>query len=148
MPERTDTLARLEELYGAYVREVEQLELKRRPGEGIFGLKGGPGDDPCHERFAETLKSFYEEFASRKPESAPVRELMAYACTAPLEKGVPRTAYWMLIAVQSLTQPLVGLLGAPDAAALAELYEKSFRRCERMPAQLKLIKALKAASRA
>ena len=147
MPEQNDPLARLKELDEAYVEEVRLLERNRKPGEGIFGLKGGPGDNPCHDRFAETLHGFYEEFASQKPDSAAVRALMEFSCTAPLEKGVPRTAYWMLIAVQSLTQPLIALLDAPDAGALAELWEKSFRRRERMPAQLKLIKALRAAEK-
>ena len=146
MPERNEALVRLQELYESYLREVELLEINRKPGAGIFGLKGGPADDPCHDRFAETLRGFYEEFAAQKPESASVRELMAYACTVPTVRREPRTAYWMLIAVQSLTQDLIGLLTPQDAGELAALYEKSFRRHERMPSQIKLIRALKAAA--
>ncbi|MBQ6927861.1 MAG: hypothetical protein IJQ36_06070 [Oscillospiraceae bacterium] len=148
MPERNEALVRLQELYESYLGEVELLELNRKPSAGIFGLKGGPADDPCHDRFAETLHGFYEGFAAQKPESAAVKELMAYACTLPTVRREPRTAYWMLIAVQSLTQELVGLLTPSDAEELAVLYEKSFRRRERMPAQIKLIKALKAAGKA
>ena len=146
MPERNEALVRLQELYESYLREVELLEINRKPGAGIFGLKGGPADDPCHDRFAETLRGFYEEFAAQKPESASVKELMAYACTVPTVRREPRTAYWMLIAVQSLTQDLIGLLTPQDAGELAALYEKSFRRHERMPSQIKLIRALKAAA--
>ncbi len=146
MPERSEALVRLGEIYAAYLGEVEQLERSRKYGEGIFGLKGGPGDSPCHDRFAETLHGFYESFAAGKPDSAAVRELMEYVCTAPIENPQPLTGYWMLIAVQSLTQPLIGLLEAGDARALAELYEKSYRRFERMPVQVELIKALRAAS--
>ncbi len=146
MPERNEALVRLRELYESYLKEVELLELNRKPGAGIFGLKGGPADDPCHDRFAETLRGFYEGFAAQKPESAAVRELMAYACTLPTVRREPRTAYWMLIAVQSLTQELIGLLTPQDAGELAALYEKSFRRHERMPSQIKLIRALKAAA--
>ena len=146
MPERSEALVRLQGLYEAYLKEVELLEFNRKPGAGIFGLKGGPADDPCHDRFAETLRGFYEEFAAQKPESASVRELMAYACTVPTVRREPRTAYWMLIAVQSLTQELIGLLTPQDAGELAALYEKSYKRRERMPSQIKLIRALKAAS--
>ena len=146
MPERNEALVRLQELYESYLGEVELLEINRKPGAGIFGLKGGPADDPCHDRFAETLRGFYEEFAAQKPESAAVKELMAYACTLPTVRREPRTAYWMLIAVQSLTQELIGLLTPQDAGELAALYEKSFRRHERMPSQIKLIRALKAAA--
>ena len=146
MPERNEALVRLQELYESYLGEVEQLELNRKPGAGIFGLKGGPADDPCHDRFAETLRGFYEEFAAQKPESASVKELMAYACTVPTVRREPRTAYWMLIAVQSLTQPLLGLLTPQDAGELAALYEKSYKRRERMPSQIKLIRALRDAA--
>ena len=144
MPERSEALVRLQGLYEAYLKEVELLEFNRKPGAGIFGLKGGPADDPCHDRFAETLRCFYEGFAAQQPESAAVRELMAFACTLPTVRREPRTAYWMLIAVQSLTQPLIGLLTPQDAGELAALYEKSFKRRERMPMQIKLIKALRA----
>ena len=146
MPERNEALVRLQELYESYLGEVELLEINRKPGAGIFGLKGGPADDPCHDRFAETLRGFYEEFAAQKPESASVRELMAYACTVPTVRREPRTAYWMLIAVQSLTQPLLSLLTPQDAGELAALYEKSYKRRERMPSQIKLIRALRDAA--
>ena len=46
-------------------------------------------------------------------------------------------------AVQGLTQPMIASLTPRDAAALGELMEKSFRRSERMPVQIKLIKELK-----
>ena len=147
MPERNEALVRLQELYESYLGEVELLEINRKPGAGIFGLKGGPADDPCHDRFAETLRGFYEEFAAQKPESASVRELMAYACTVPTVRREPRTAYWMLIAVQSLTQPLLSLLTPQDAGELAALFEKRFRRSERMPVQVRLIKELRARSK-
>ena len=146
MPEPEEALLRQRELYDAYIRKVLDLELNRKPGAGIFGMKGGPADDPCHERFAESLRSFYDELAARKPESETVRRLMAYACTAPQKKEIPRTAFWMLIAVQGLLQPLVALLSAQDAQELVESYEKSYRRRERMPVQNKLIKALQTAS--
>ena len=81
-----------------------------------------------------------------KPESAVVKELMAYACTAPIAAPTPRCAFWMLIAVQGLTQPLIALLNAQDARTVAELYEKSFKRRERLPVQTRLIKALRSAS--
>ena len=147
MPEPCGAPARQQGLYEAYLSEVEQLELNRKPGAGYFGMKGGPADDPCHDRFAETLRAFYEEVAAQEPESAAARQLMAFACTAPIAYPRPRTAYWMLIAVQGLTRALLGFLDAQDAAALAALYEKSFRRSERLPVQIALIKALRAAAK-
>ncbi len=146
MPERTETLARQAGLYESYLKEAALAEYNRKPGAGIFGLKGGPADDPCHDRFAEALRLFYDELTAQKADSGTVRELMEYACAAPLRFREPRTAYWMLLAVQGLTQPLIGLLSAQDARTLAELYEKSYKRRERLPVQIKLIKALRAAA--
>ena len=147
MPERNEDLLWLQGLYEAYLKEVELLELNRKPGAGYFGIKGGPADDPCHDRFAETLRAFFEEFAAVSPPSIIVREMIAYAICFPVDHPKPRTAYWMLIAVQSLTQPLIKLLNPQDAGALAELFEKSFRRSERMPVQIRLIKELKSAAK-
>ncbi len=147
MREHMEALEMLRERYVSYLQEVEKLEMDRKFGEGIFGLKGGPGDDPCHDRFAESLHAFYENYAAQKPDSASVRELMEYTCTAPLAHTKLRTAYWMLLAVQGLTQPLIRLLSPEDAGILADLYEKNYRRFERLPVQNQVIKALKAAAR-
>ena len=146
MLEQGEALARLQELYESYIAKVDFLEKNRKPGEGLLGLKGGPDEDPCHDRFADDLQEFYTEITMGKPASGTVRELMEYACTAPGQHREPRTAYWMLIAVQSLTQPLIRLLTPQDAGALAELYENNYRRFERLPSQKQLMKALKSAA--
>ena len=101
-------LVRQQGLYESYLEEVERLERERKPGAGYFGLKGGPADDPCHDRFAAALRGLYDELAAQGPDSGLVRQLMEYACTAPLAAREPRAAWWMLLAVQSL--------GTADAA--------------------------------
>lgn len=145
MPETREPSARLRALYENYLAEAETVEKNRKLGAGWFGMKGGPADDPCHDRFAEALRSYFEELSGAPSEL--IREELAYVYTAPRDNPNPRAAYWMLVAVQGLTQPLVASLTPQDAAALAELLEKTFRRSERMPAQIKLIKALKAAAK-
>ena len=144
MPER-EASARLRALYENYLAEAETAEKNRKLGAGWFGMKGGPADDPCHDRFAEALRSYFEELSGAPSEL--IRGELAYVYTAPKDNPNPRAAYWMLVAVQGLTQPLIDALTPQDAAALGELLEKSFRRSERMPAQIKLIKALKAAAK-
>ena len=76
-----------------------------------------------------------------------IRDEMAFVYTAPLAHPEPRAAYWMLIAVQGMTRPLIALLSPQDAAALVELMEKSFRRSQRMPVQVELIRELRARAR-
>ena len=140
-------LARLRALYEGYLTEAEAAERSAAPGAGLFGFGKGPEDDPCHDRFVAALRAFYEELAILKTQSGTVRELMEYACAAPRENPRPRSAYWMLIAVQGLTIPLAERLNPADAGALAELYEKSCRRSERLPVQKQLIDALRAAAK-
>lgn len=148
MPEASEASARLRALYEDYLDEAETVEKNRKLGAGWFGLKGGPADDPCHDRFAESLREYFTELSGSGASGAFIREEIAWVFTAPLKYREPRAAYWMLIAVQGLCRPLIGLLTPPDAAALAELLEKSFRRSERMPVQIELIKELKKASKA
>jgi hypothetical protein len=147
LPER-EASARLRALYANYLDEAEAAEKNRRFAAGWFGTKGGPADDPCHDRFAAALREYFDELAASGASSAFLRQEIAWVYTAPLEHPEPRAAYWMLVAVQSLTQPLIASLSPQDAAALGELLEKSFRRSERMPVQVKLIKELKTAAKA
>ena len=139
---------RLRALYENYLAEAEEAEKNRKLGAGWFGMKGGPADDPCHDRFAVALREYLAELSGSGAPSGFLRDEIAWVFTAPLKYREPRAAYWMLIAVQSLCRPLIGSLTPQDAGALAELLEKSFRRSERMPVQIELIKELKAASKA
>ena len=148
MPEPREPSARLRALYESYLDEAETAERNRKPGAGWFGMKGGPADDPCHDRFSVALREYFTELSDSGAPSEVVRDEIAFVFTAPLQYREPRAAYWMLIAVQGLCRPLIGSLTPQDAGTLSELLEKSFRRSERMPVQIELIKELKAASKA
>ena len=143
MPDSREPSARLRALYENYLDEVETAERNRKLGAGWFGMKGGVADDPCHDRFAEALRSYFEELSASGASGAFLRDELSYVYTAPRDNPNPRAAYWMLIAVQGLTRPLVASLTPQDAAALAALLEKNFRRSERMPVQMTLIRELK-----
>ena len=142
MPDRESFLTGLRERYRQYEETVEELERKRKPGEGVFGLKGGPADNPCHDRFAEELRACFADFAARRPESAEAREVLALAYAEPVAYRGPRCAYWMLIAVQGLTKELIPFLSPEDADALAERFEADYRPCDRLPVQIELIELL------
>lgn len=129
-------------LYGAYIAKAEQLERDKKPGEGLFGLSGGPKDHPCHEQFADDLKALLAQIAAQRPASAEVREMLSYIYAAPSEHKQPLTVYWMLQAVHGLTVDLAALLAPQDAKALYDAYQKAYRRWERLPAQTKALAAL------
>ena len=147
MPERSEMPARLRGLYADYCAKVAQLERERKPGAGIFGMKGGPADDPCHERFAEDLRVLLESFGAARPSGGELRDVLAWIYDAPQRDRAPKCAYWMLVAVQGLTRPLLGDLAPEDAAALRRQLEKAYPRYARMPVQNELLRELKAAER-
>lgn len=140
-------MAAIQALYEAYIARAEQLERDRKPGDGLFGLSGGPKDDPCHDQFAADLEALLQEMLTQAPASADVREALAYMYRMPLEHRAPLTVYWMLQAVHGMTVELAGLLTAQDARALRDAYAKDYRRWERLPAQKKALAALDRACR-
>ena len=134
-------------LYETYIETVETLERNRKPGEGLFGLKKGPADDPCHDRFADELSAALAAYAAQEPASAELAETLSYMYTLPPEHREPQSVYWMLVAVHGLTLDLIGGLAPADAAALRAVYEKAYPRWERLPVQKKVLAALKTAGR-
>ena len=142
MPERSEALVRLRALYEAYLDKTAALERSQKFGAGWFGLKGGVADDPCHDRFAVELQAYFASLAASGAESAALREIMEYVVAAPQKMDAPRAAYWMLIAVQGLTRPLLPLLSTADAGAVGAHLEKLFPRSKRLPVQDELLRAL------
>ena len=130
-----------------YVETVRELERNRKPGEGIFGMRGGPKDDPCHDRYAQELGALLSDYAAGKPSSGDLCRVLAELCAVPSRKSLPQSAYWMLIAVQSFGLDLTEGLNAEDAGALRRSYAHDYPRWERMPVQEKLLAALKAAEK-
>ena len=131
-------------LYEAYIARVEELERKRRPGEGIFGLRGGPADNPCHDEFASALQEAVAAYAAEGHTSEEVSSLLTYMFDTPKQHREPRSAYWMLLAVQSLALELIPALTPADADVLRRSFARDYPRWERLPVHDKLLKALKA----
>lgn len=133
----------LEQLYEDYLDKVDYLERNRKLGEGIFGLKGGPADNPCHDRFAQDLNGFLTRFSESGPETEDVLDVLRKIYFAPKQHVDLRAAYWMLLAVQGMTLGLIDLLPQERAGELLKRYCKEYPRWERLPVQQKVIAALK-----
>lgn len=134
-------------LYERYLDEAEEVERNRKPGEGIFGIGKKPSDDPCHDRFVARLGAWMERLLESKPDSATVRDVLRVVYTAPKKHPQPASAYWVLIAVQSLTKDLIPCLCQADAAELTEEYNKTYKRWERLPVQKQILDGLKNAAK-
>ncbi len=136
----------LSEIYEEYLAEAVRAESERKPGEGRFGIGKTPADDPCHASFAEKLEAWLGAFLRTDPDSGAVRGVLEEVYRAPKAHPEPRSAYWMLIAVQGLTAGLISRLSREDAAALTAEYAAAYKRYERMPVQKQLFAALKKAA--
>ena len=132
----------LQALYDGYLKDAIQVEKNRKPGEGIFGIGKRPSDDPCHDRFAADLKEWLEAFGEEKPESAEIREVLSLIYRAPKKYSDPKSSFWMLIAVQSLTLGLIPRLSESDARALVGEFAGLYKRWERLPVQKQILDAL------
>ena len=133
--------AALRALCEAYIAGIEKLECDRKPGEGIFGLKGGPADDPCHDRFAAELEALLQDYDDEP------RQALEYIWNLPQEHREPLSAFWMLTAVHGLAIPLTERLTPDEANELYVRYGRLYPRRERLPVQRQTLAALKARSR-
>lgn len=142
MTQGSEALARLQGLTEDYRATVAALEAKRRPGDGLLGLKGGPEDDPCHERFAAEVEGLLKE-STAASSSGEAAAILAYLLETPDKLRDSKSAYWMLIAVQGFGMDLIDRLNAADAKALLERFTARYPRWERLPVQDQLLKKLK-----
>lgn len=139
-----EALEEVKRLYEAYEEQFHQQELARKPGAGMFGLGMGPKDYPCHNQFAQDLEALLQEIEGRQPDSAQTRELLEYIYTAPQARHKNQDAvYWMMLAVHSLTVALIQRLAPSDAQALYDICWGIYPRRGRLPAQDKVLSALK-----
>ena len=128
----------LEQLYGAYLDLVAQLNRDRKLWEGAFGLRGGPADNPCHEKLVRDVE---EALADLDPTRRP--QAVEYILRQPLEHKDDPVVYYTLMAAQGATIPYLSQLPVDQAKALRGWFEHTFPRRERMPCQDKVLAALK-----
>lgn len=128
----------LEQLYGAYLDLVAQLNRNRKLWDGAFGLRGGPADNPCHEKLVRDVEAALADLdPARRPQG------VEYILRQPLEHKDDPVVYYTLMAAQGATIPYLSALPVDQAKALRGWFEHTFPRRERMPCQDKVLAALK-----
>jgi len=136
----------LRQIYADYLNDLAEFRAKLKPTDGLMGFGKGLKDAPCHAEFAERLEKALAAFADGTPSPAETAEALGFIFDAPQEYGETSSAYWMLIAVHSLTEALVRFLTPEDASAIHARYVEQFPKHSLLPAQAKLIEALRAQS--
>ncbi len=132
----------LSALYDRYFEEAAAAERNRKPMDGLLGFGKKPQDDPCHDRFLDSVRDWLKDYSDTSPESSSVRDVLSriYFISDGLEQS--GSAYWMLFAIHGLTLDLIPFLSSEDAAALKDRYARSFPRYTRLPVQKQVFKAL------
>ena len=130
-------------LYETYLQQVKAAESRLKPADGLFGMGEKLSNAPCHDAFVEALRAFLDQ-PDAKADPGQVYQMLATIYRAPFTyPGVHPSAYWMLVAVQGLTQPVIGALRPEDAQTLYLWYQKAYPRRERLPVQNQVLEALK-----
>ncbi len=137
-----EILTELDRLYADYEEQFRQMERRRRPGEGMFGLGRGPGDHPCHGQFAQDMEELLQQYAAQGPSPEETAQALDYICFAPLSRR-DNAVYWMMVAVHAYTVPLAERLDPEDAAGLLRRYQTAFPKSGWLPAQIELGRTLK-----
>ena len=117
---------------------MAQLNRNRKLWDGAFGLRGGPADNPCHEKLVRDVEAALADLdPARRPQA------VEYILRQPLEHKDNPVVYYTLMAAQGATIPYLSQLPVDQAKALRGWFEQTFPRRERMPCQDKVLAALK-----
>jgi hypothetical protein len=136
--ESISVIREIRRIYDEYLAETVRLETVRKPTDGLLGFGRGPDSDLCHDRFSERLEQALGDIAATSPASQDVYEVLRYMYDTPLQHKDNMLAYWMMLAVQSLTENLIGFLSPEDAASLSARYREAYPKSVRLPAQKKI----------
>lgn len=136
-------MKQLIELYEAYFEQVRAAEKRLKPADGLFGMGEKLSNAPCHDAFWKALQAFLEGM-DVKEDPGQAGQALDFIYRAPFSyPDVHQSVYWMLLAVQGLTQPVIAYLRPEDAQALYLWYQKAYPRRERLPVQNQVLEALK-----
>lgn len=129
----------LQEIYGAYARELAQAHKKSSIFAGLLGQ--GSMNDPrshvCNKNFYENTERWVDSYSISNPEPSQVFEVCVFMLeAAKISYGKP--AYGYHLVTQAHVKPLIPLLTDDDRAALLEKYLKWYPRRLQLPIQLEI----------
>lgn len=138
------TMIRIRQVYDDYLTETARLGKEFRPGNSMLGFGKGTDSDPCHDLFTKRVEQALNDMAAVNPATGDVKEVLSYIYEIPEGYKNDKLAYWMMLAVHSLTERLAAFLSQKDAAALALRYAELYPKSARLPAQRKIAQLLQA----
>ena len=141
-------LEEVRQVYREYEARIGALRQSGRITGGLLGMGGGPAADSCNDRFIDALRERLQAVAREGLPEEELVELLDYIYEVPARYRDDRVIYWMFLAVQGLTEPLVRQLSPACARGLLQSYQGRYRPFERLPAQKNILRVLKERARA
>ncbi len=136
----TDQLKKLTE---DYISATDELLANRKFGEGLFGMPDPARNSPVHMDYYNAVEAAVTEYLSGSPEPETTDDAVRFLLTASEEIPCSSLAAWMLIAIQNHALQMIPLMSDEKRAEMFNWFNKHVPRLQRLPAQQKIIKALK-----
>jgi hypothetical protein len=141
--EHTTAITQIEKIYTEYIAAVKKIKSERKFTDGLMGFGTREDSFPCHNEFIEKLKNELNTIAQNTPSQAEAAEVLKYIYEAPIKNKGFQSAYWMMMAAHSVTECLFPLISDEQALEIAKWYAEIYPKWERLPAQDKVLKALR-----
>ena len=129
-------------IYEDYLSDVIHLEATRKPTDGLMGFGTKEDSFPCHDDFVKKLSNELNVIVQSGSTQEEADEVLRFIYEAPINNKKYQSAYWMMMAVHSLTEGLFPLISDEQAAELAKWYAEIYPPYDRLPAQIKILKTL------
>ncbi len=126
-----------------YISMTETLLASRKIGEGVFGTHDSAKESPCHMGYYDAVGEAVQEILKEHPETDAYDEVVRFLLLASSSYECSPLAQWTLVAIQNHALPLISGISREAKTDLYDIYRKNIPVLQRMPNQVKIIKALK-----
>ncbi len=127
------------EILEEYRGRVEEVEKKKRPLDGIFGMGRTPASDPCHETLDQKVADMTERALK---DGEMTDELVNALMRAAGEFEGPSYAQMTLVAIQRHGMKLIPGMSREGRRELLNWYEKVYPKRKRFPIQKEICRLL------
>ena len=133
----------LQDIYGAYARELAQAHKKSSIFAGLFGQgsMNDPRSDACNKIFYENTARWVEVFSGSNPGADEVFAVCNYILEA-AKNSDGKPTYWYHLVAQAHVKCLIPLLTKEDRNVLLERYLKWYPRRKQLPLQREICELL------
>ena len=139
-------LTQLNTIYTDYAEAVKAVRKKARIFDGILGLGKDPRNDACHDAYYQAVGEWVSAFLQTQPEQEVLMQAAVYILETPLSY-TGQECYWFMYAAHGHIKPIIPYLSKENCKELGARLEKCYKKLDRMPLQMELLKLLAKAAK-